>query len=70
MKAERVRDTVGIDLERWRLTPKSVAVYRRRIWSPDKQHWVTDFGVEILRVTLWVHLPWIDDCCRKGHDPY
>ena len=70
MKPERLHARVAVDMLRWRFG-KRVAVYRRRTWFPKDEHWVTDYGVEVLGLTVWVHLPRVadpDDCCCKGHD--
>jgi hypothetical protein len=61
----RVFGKVDFELIRWGIPHKKFAVYRRRTWTPSGEHWVTDYGIEVFGIALWVHLPFVDVCCRS-----
>lgn len=69
---ETITSKVPFEMRRLRLAGEWFNLYRRRTWTPDEKHWVTDYGVELFGLTVWLHLPGAcdpDSCCAQKHNP-
>ena len=64
-----VKGEVMVELRQRRLIGQWCSFYRRRTWLPNGMHWITDYGLEVGGLTVWLHFPTLidpDDCCRRN----
>lgn len=46
-----------------------IMLLRRRTWTLDEKHWVTDYGIDVFGWALWLHVAaklHPDGCCAHG----
>jgi hypothetical protein len=68
-KPVTARCNVPFELTGLPIIGKTLSLFRRRTWTPNAEHWITDYGFELFGLAFWVHLPaalFPDGCCAHG----
>ena len=54
---EYAKGNVKLELWRIKLLGKLFMLIKRRTYTPSGKDWITDYGVEIIGFSFWVHVP-------------